>query len=99
MLKKMKTWHWIALAVVVYFLFFHETEVSYTQEDANGGELNPSAAGRYSGVSNFNTGKKDCPPKMCKSVRRRGILGIGRRVGKDWCHKSGDKCMCLDRTC
>jgi len=44
--------------------------------------------------------KKSCGGKKCKKVRRRGFLGIGRRVAEDWCTGTPpDRCTCLGDPC
>ena len=88
-MKKLKPMTWILIAIAVYVLFFMDmgTEVVMTDE-------------RQTGLS--SGAKEKCSGKKCKAVRRRGVLGIGRQVAKDWCKASGNPsmpCTCLGNRC
>ena len=43
--------------------------------------------------------KPSCSNKRCEVVRRRGFLGIGRRVARDWCSGTPPNCTCLGGDC
>ena len=43
--------------------------------------------------------KKSCSNKRCEEIRRRGFLGFGRRVAKDWCSGTPPNCTCLGNPC
>ena len=85
-MKKIKPIHWVLIAIAVYYLFIRKTS-EVIMED----EIDPNS--ETIGM------KKLCSGKKCKRVNRRGILGIGRQVAKDWCHHNGTSCVCLDAPC
>lgn len=87
-MKKIKPMTWILIAIAVYILFFMDMGVTI-EEDDDGTRLS----------SNL---REKCSGKKCKAVRRRGFLGIGRQVAKDWCKPSGNPnmpCTCLGNRC
>jgi hypothetical protein len=84
-MKKMKTIHWILIAVAIYFLFIKEKD-TYVVEPNSDADPNPQ-------------GRKLCSGNKCKIVRRRGVLGIGRQVAHDWCKHNNGKCTCLGNSC
>lgn len=130
-MKKIKPIQWVLIAIVIYFLFIHETETFTWEDDYSNGNgtnnENPTvrqrvalsdASGTDSVVEGITTpggnggriynpeggwgGKKLCSGKQCKAVRRRGFLGLWRRVAKDYCHYTGQEsnpCMCLQSPC
>tara|TARA_R110000824_G_scaffold378430_2_gene569972 strand:- start:176 stop:439 length:264 start_codon:yes stop_codon:yes gene_type:complete len=85
-MKKIKPIWWIVIAIAVYFLFIRETTEVIIEPDP---DADPNA-------------RQKCGGKKCTKVRRRGFLGIGRRVGKDWCSPTGRQdmpCSCLGESC
>ena len=82
-MKKMKPIWWIVIAIAVYFLFIRETSEIVHEDDPN---ADPNA-------------RKNCGGKKCTEVRLRGVLGIGRRVAKDWCTPIQGVCRCLGDPC
>ncbi len=100
---------WVVIAIAIYFLFFRETT---TIEFEDGVQSDPSIEPNYGGEPSarmgdprspiYNTGNKKCSGRKCKAVRRKGFLGIGRQVAKDWCKYTGSSsipCACLGNVC
>ena len=96
-MKKIKPIGWLIIALLVYFMFFHETETIIHEPDNENG--NGEAQGRFANNPLMNTDRKKCGGKKCTAVRRRGFLGIGRRVAKDYCSFTGSGCTCLGDPC
>ena len=111
-------WVLIAIVIYFLFIHETETftwEDDYSNGNGNNNE-NPTVRQRVAlsdeiGTSSVvegitptggNGGKKLCSGQKCTAVRRRGFLGLWRRVSKDYCHYTGQEanpCMCLQSTC